>query len=182
MPVQIDVVDSTVRPDNGFLADHRRAHPRAVRSHDVLSMVLGVLARAADQPISRLRIFGHGRQGQQNVGGGTLPDVTEAMFVEPNVQPSRGRPAPGELWNRGILQMLNGHFTPDAIVELHGCRVGTHWEGSILLWQLSQLWRVRVRAGLARQVSDAADRFEDSSYVEGDGRPGALQPIVTRHR
>jgi hypothetical protein len=174
--VQIDAVDSTASPDNGFLVDHRRAHPGAVRCRDVLGMVLGVLRRAGDHPIRRLRIFGHGRSGQQNSGGGTRPNASQAMFV---TQLTTG--APGRLINGGILELLRGHFTADAVVELHGCSVGRGWEGEALVYQLSQLLQVRVRAALQRQVSDRGDRFEGPRFLEGDGRPGSLTPLTTRH-
>ncbi len=175
MPVQIDVVDEAVHPDNGFLVDQRRWHPNAVHSHDVMSLVQGVLGRATSDTISRLRIFGHGRSGQQGVGGGIQtghPQVSQRIGVD-----SLADPLPGALWNRGVLAALCGRFTPDALVELHGCHVGARWAGEILCWQLAQLWQVRVRAGIADQVADAHDRFEGRFYVEADGRPGTLQPL-----
>ncbi len=165
MPVRISVVDSF--QNDRVLQTDRRAHPNAVLSSDVGSFVAGVLVRANGQPIERMRIFGHGRNGQQNVGGGTHPTIQQVLTTDDS----------GALYHRAILSMLCGCFTPDAIVELHGCRVSQGGWGSLLLVGLGNLWRVRVRAGSVRQFHDRRDRIE-GNYFEWDGSPNAQSHIM----
>lgn len=167
MPVRIDVIDSA-RRDNGFLEDQRRLHRNPVLCSDLATMIMGVIERAGGQPIERLRIFGHGRGGLQAVGGGTRPQAHQLIAVEDN----------GNLHNNYLLSMLCGCFTPEALVQLHGCRIAQGWRGTLLIYQLANLWRVRVQAAYERQVADRADRFEGAQYIEADGRPDSLTPLL----
>ena len=167
MPVRIDVIDCT-RRDNGFLNNQRRVHSNPVFCSDLATMVMGVIDRANGQQIDRLRIFGHGHAGHQFVGGGTHAQAHQLIAAYEN----------GELHNRDLLSMLRGCFTADALVQLHGCRVARGTRGNLLVYQLAHLWQVRVQAGYDRQFADRGDHFEGSRYLEADGRPGSLIPLL----
>lgn len=167
MSVQIDVIDSS-RRDNGFLTDQRRIHRNPVFCSNLADLVLGVIERANGQMIERLRIFGHGRGGLQATGGGTRPHAHQIIAVNNS----------GQLHNSDLLSMLVGCFTPDALVQMHGCRVAGGWRGTLLVYLLANLWHVRVQAAYERQVADRGDHFEGSQYLEADGRPGSLTPLL----
>jgi hypothetical protein len=171
MAIDIDVVDVNTTCDNGFLLRQRHLHPFAVPSNSVVNMVKGILFRAGKEQIRKLRIFGHGRSGQQGVGGGIqsrIVNLDQRLGVDPIT---------GALWHRPILVQLCGRFTDDAIIELHGCHVGAGMMGEIFCLQLAQLWRVCVRAALSRQFADSRDRFEGRSVLEADWRSHSLNPI-----
>lgn len=167
MSIHIDVIDSS-RRDNGFLNDQRRIHRNPVFCSDLADMVLGVIERANGQPIDRLRIFGHAHGGLQATGGGTRPQAHQMIAVNEN----------GQLHNNYLLSMLVGCFTPDAVVQMHGCRVARGWQGTTLVYLLANLWRVRVQAAYDSQYADQGDHFEGSQYLEADGRPGSLTPLL----
>jgi len=167
MPVRIDVIDCT-RRDNGFLNNQRRVHSNPVFCSDLATLVMGVIDRANGQQIDRLRIFGHGHAGHQFVGGGTHAQAHQLIAAYEN----------GELHNRDLLSMLRGCFTADALVQLHGRRVARGTRGNLLVYQLAHLWQVRVQAGYDRQFADRGDHFEGSRYLEADGRPGSLIPLL----
>ncbi len=159
MSVNIDVVDSS-RRDNGFLVDERRLHPHAISCHDVASLVNGVLRRAGTESIARLRIFGHGHDGLQAVGGGTRPSAVQYIAIDNS----------GELMNRTTLSLLCGHFAAGAIVQLFGCRVARAY-GELLLWELARLWQVRVQASNVRHDADPHDRFGSGHIREANADP-----------
>ena len=167
MSVRIDVIDSA-RRDNGFLADQRRMHRNPVLCSGLADMILGVIERANGQPIERLRIFGHGGSAIQAVGGGVRPQRHDVIALDSN----------GNLHNRDLLVMLHGCFTQDALVQMHGCRVGRGWRGNLLVSLLANLWQVRVQAAYDSQYADRGDHFEGSQFVEADGRPGSLIPLL----
>jgi hypothetical protein len=85
-----------------------------------------------------------------------------------------------ELWNRGILSFLCGHFAPTASVELHGCDVGAGTAGLILCWELCRLWRVRVRAPISYQTGRHRDGFDGHRVLEANGWPGSMEPFLIR--
>jgi hypothetical protein len=167
MSVRIDVVDCS-RRDNGFLQAQRQVHRHAVLCSSLADMVLGVIERANGQLIERLRIFGHGRAGVQAVGGGTRAAAHQMIAVADD----------GNLYNRDLLSMLCGCFANNALVQLHGCRVARDWRGTLLVYLLAHLWRVRVQAAYDSQRADYSDRYEGVLYVEADGSPGSLTPLL----
>jgi hypothetical protein len=167
MTVRIDVIDSS-RRDNGFLEDQRRMHHNPVLCSDLPTMVVGVIERAGGQTIERLRIFGHGRGGVQAVGGGTRPQLHQLIAVN----------SEGNLYNAYLLSMLCGCFAESALVQLHGCRVARDWRGTLLVYHLANLWRVRVQAAYDRQFADRIDRFEGAKFIEADGTPGSPTPLL----
>jgi hypothetical protein len=167
MTVRIDVIDMA-RRDNGFLADQRRMHRNPVLCSDLATLIMGVIERAGGQPIGRLRIFGHGRAGRQAVGGGTRPEPHQLIAIDENAN----------LHNSYLLSMLCGCFAPNALVQLHGCRIAQGWQGTLLVYQLANLWRVRVQAAYERQIADPDDRFEGARYIEADGNPASMTPLL----
>ncbi len=156
--VQIDVVDRTA--DNGFNAAQMRVNQGAVIAPDVRRMVNCILYRAGDRLISRLRIFGHGSSGSQCVSGGQHANDTQRIKIDNG----------GNLLNRDLLTLLAGRFSANALVQLHGCSVGSGWKGRALVRELANLWDARVQAALVVQYADEANVFEGVQYVEADGR------------
>lgn len=157
---------------NGELQRARRNHPNAILTSDVLTLVNGVLRAMAGEKISQLDIIGHGVPGQVIVGGGTTHcDSTKVIGINENFY----------LFNYNILTFLKGCFEEDAVVRIHACRVAEGAKGNAFLWQLANLWNVRVQGALVKQFADRADRFEGRYYVEASGN-GNLGNILTNHR
>ena len=156
--VRISVIDSNTRDDNGFLARERALHPNYIGCHDVRSMVANVLHRAGGRKIARLRIYGHGHEGSQRVGGGQKGDNSQRFWIDQR----------GILHHRDLLSLWRNHFTRHAVVQLHGCEVGAGWEGRKLLRDLALMWHVRTMAAVKEQHALAGSAFE-GRYIEADG-------------
>lgn len=169
MPVQIHTIDASSN-DNGQLARARTNHREAVLTNCVLDVVVGILQRVGDSLIDRLDIIGHGHPGQLNVGGGVCPAAHQVIAFDKS----------GRFYNRDILALLCGRFAPNALVRLHACRLAQGWRGELLLFQLADLWQVRVQGALVTQFPDRSDRFEGRYYVESNGTPGVFAPLATR--
>jgi len=167
MPLHIQTVDASKNDHHCQLIRARHNHPNAIPTKCVLDLVIGVTQRAGQTLIDQLDIIGHGCPGQLNVGGGISPRRDQVIAVDDSFR----------LYNREILALLRGRFASGAVVRLHACRVAEGVSGECLLYQLSQLWQVRVQGGLIRQMPDAADRFEGNLYRQADGSPNSLEPL-----
>src|SRR5439155_11512494 len=53
--------------------------------------------------------------------------------------------------DRAALQRLRGHFTATTEVFLEVCQVGVGSDGEALLMMLSEMWNVKVTAGVSFQ-------------------------------
>ncbi len=155
--VRLTVIDNFPK-DDGFLPRCRALHPRHFNCHDVQSMVTVVLNAAGHRKIARLRIFGHGHEGSQRVGGGQGGNDHQRFWVDPR----------GRLHNQGPLKLLCHHFTPHALVQLHGCEVAHGRRGLQLLRRLADLWGVRVQAAVKIQHANRGSHF-NGRYIEWDG-------------
>jgi hypothetical protein len=169
MPVHIHTIDASSN-DHGQLARARNIHRNAILTNCVLDVVTGIIQRVGDSRIDRLDIIGHGHPGQLNVGGGTCPQAHQVIAVNDD----------GRLFNRNILALLAGRFAENAVVRLHACRLAQGWKGEALLYQLAELWRIRVQGALVTQFPDRHDRFEGRNYTEANGAEGNLEPLATR--
>src|SRR6266542_6709535 len=123
MGFSVDVIDSGT-DTTGFLDAHRANHPNALLVGSVAHMVVQVLGHIGPQKISRLRMFGHGRGGMQQLGCGNWFNVEErivkAIYVSDH----------GQLIPRDYLALLAGRFEPNALVQLHGCKVARRGTGA----------------------------------------------------
>jgi hypothetical protein len=124
-----------------YLPKCRMLHPKHLNCHSVHSMVIAVTNAAKSGKISVLRIFGHGHPGSQAVGGGRNPNHHQKFWVDHG----------GKLHHQAMLQPLRHLFTPNAIVQLHGCEVAEKHIGLLFLQRLSHLWHVEVMAALDAQ-------------------------------
>jgi len=155
----INVIDNhTGDRHDKFLPQCRMKHPHHLDCHDVQSMVTVVSNAARSGKITVLRIFGHGHEGSQAVGGGRHPKPDQRFWVD-----ERGR-----LHHSGMLQPLRNHFSPNATVELHGCEVAEQNRGLLLLRHLSYLWHVEVVAAFSKQHAHEKGVY-DGIYVGMNG-------------
>lgn len=163
MGLKIDVVAEHIYEgaDNGVLELFAKVNAGALRSLTVSDMVNKVAGRAGAQKIELLRLFGHGNEGLQTLGGGyvgTQPDFTklnaQAIFLNGAV-----------LSHQASLGKLQGKFDTKAVVELHGCLVGRGAKGQALCTALARFWNVIVRAGIDDQRADAGNVFE-SGHIQ----------------
>lgn len=155
----INVIDSYKGdPHDHFLPKCRMKHPHHLNSHDVHSMVTVVSNAARDKKISLLRIFCHGHEGSQAVGGGRHPKPNQKFWVDDS----------GKLHHSGILQPLRSHFAANATVQLHGCEVAEENKGLLLLRHLSFLWHVEVMAAFSKQHAHEKGVY-DGVYVGMNG-------------
>jgi hypothetical protein len=168
MPIRIQTIDASSN-DHGQLARARSNHRNAILTNCTLDVVIEALRRAGEDLIEQIDIIGHGHPGQLNVGGGVSPEAHQVIAIDEN----------GRLFNRNILSMLCGHFTSNAVVRLHACRVAQGWRGELLLFNLADLWRIRVQGGLVTQFPDRRDHFEGTHFVEANGAPNNLEPLAT---
>ena len=158
----------------GPLARARNNHRRAVLTRDAMSFVHGVLVAAGDEKISRLDVIGHGHPGLIYIGGGGQDECpTKCIAVESKSY---------LLSNINVLRLLENKFEPDGIVRLHACRVAQGIAGELLLWQLADLWKVRVQGALVTQFPDNADHFEGNYYVEATGSGHPIGNMLENHR
>lgn len=162
--------------DNGFLRNCLKVHPDAIKTIRVRDFVSSILRRVGDRRIELLRVFGHGTDGEQNVGGGFPRDNQETCKQGFDVDPKYDnemciKRCGTELNHHALLSRLCGRFTANAVVELHGCHTGRNSKGLYMCRALAKLWNVRVRAGIAKQYPDQADNFE-GTFIEvwPDGR------------
>lgn len=165
--VTIDAADDRV------LKRARCNHRDAILTNTLAEFVIRVLAASASEKISQLDVIGHGRPGQIYVGGAArIHAETHIIGVSPTN---------GQLYCVNVLRMLTDAFAPDAIVRLHACRVAQGRDGSLLLWQLADLWRVRVQGAVVTQYPDDADRFEGRLYVEASGMASTSATVLQNH-
>lgn len=144
----------------------------------VRQMVVDIadLATRRKAKISLLRIFSHGQSGLQNISAGTNAYTNERSSLNLKEFDSI----------KSDLMILNEYFDNAALVELHGCSVGAGENGDKLLQSLSDLWRVKVKAGVFLQYSGTTEnqtRFEGPtklSYPDG-GRPLQTQTSQVFH-
>jgi hypothetical protein len=153
------VIDNS-NVDNGALGIDRSFHPHAIRANSVHSMVSQILSRLRGDTIGNLVLWGHGRPGVQGMGTGN--DLAHPARDHARIIAMMG----GRLLNEDQLARLNGRFARDAVVELHGCRVGAHALGRALVLRLSDLWGVTVEADAADQPSDRGNRFYNGSVIQ----------------
>lgn len=159
--------------NDGALRLARANHRNAVLTNDVGEFVRLVLTAAGGEKISRPDVIGHGHPGLIYVGGaGRSNDGSKSIGVNVN---SSG------LYNTNMLRLLEGAFEANAFVRLHACRVAQGLHGQMLLWQLADLWKVRVQGAVVTQFPDNADRFEGSLYVESTGSNGAFGNVLEDH-
>jgi len=156
--LKINIIDSDTKHDNGFLQRERTLHPGYISCHDVKSMVHNIKLKAGARKIAVLRIFGHGHEGSQRVGGGQRGNDSQRFWID-----DRGR-----LHHRDLLSLLSHHFTHHGIVQLHGCEVADTWKGKRLLKELAHLWHCRVMAAVKEQHAHSGGIF-DGTYIEMDG-------------
>jgi hypothetical protein len=121
-------------------------------------MVQVVLQTAGQHKIARLRIFGHGHEASQRVGGGQGGNDTQRFWLDKK----------GRLHHQGLLAHLCHRFTPHAVVQLHGCEVAGGRLGLHFLKRLAHLWRVRVQAAVKEQYAHQGSHF-NGKYIDGDG-------------
>jgi hypothetical protein len=169
MPFHIHTIDASSN-DNGQLRRARNNHPHALLTNNIQDLIRLIHQQIRDQQIEQLDIIGHGHPGQINIGGGVRPRVEQVIAVDDWYQ----------LYNAEILSMLCGKFAPKAIVRLHACRLAQGMRGEMLLFNLAQLWRVRIQGAFVTQFPDRADRFEGRYYREVNGTPENLEPFATR--
>ena len=185
--------------DNGSLRRALGIHPGAIQTVTVIEFVEKILSTVLLSPIKRgnidlLRVFGHGADGEQNVGGGFDHVAVEAGTKKPDIAPDADcciYMVNGALNKRGYLQTLRGIFSPDGAVQLHGCYAGRGSEGRTLCLELARLWNVPVSAAYGLQFPDRADSYEGmfitatpQGHVYEKGatdlkcvRPGQLAPF-----
>ena len=133
------------------------------------------------ETIGNLVIWGHGRPGLQGMGTGI--DLEHPLRDHSRIIALDGG---GRLWNLADLSRLCGRFSPQALVELHGCQVARHHRGQELLRALSDLWGVTVEADNADQPSDRANRYFSGvvwqAYHPEPGQPAQLRMVhAVRH-
>jgi hypothetical protein len=109
---------------------------------DMVNRILNGLGPA--NRLRRLRIFGHGNEGQQGVGNSRRPALPQIIMVR--CLGHAGGVHCGSLTNQIHLQRLSGRFAAGGWAELHGCDVGDGREGLELLRRLAALWNVPVKA------------------------------------
>jgi len=168
------VIDNS-NVDNGALDIDRQFHPHAIRANSVHNMVNQILSRLHGDTIGNLVLWGHGQPGLQGMGSGN--DLNHPARDHARIIAMMG----GRLLNENQLARLNGHFANDALVELHGCRVGAHAVGRALLLRLADLWGVTVQADASDQPSDRGNRFYNGSVIEAS-HPAPGQPAEIRVR
>jgi hypothetical protein len=175
-PLYIDVIDADTS-DGGGLGQWRGYHPNAILVKSVVEMCYRVLTACNGGTLRRLRIFGHGDVGQQNLGAGHCLNCYTAQQ-----QPGLAIyiDADGRLVPRDVLAMLSGRFDPDGLVQLRGCDVGGYLKGYLLLQQLSVLWKVRVQASIGDEYPDTRDRWASPAIAEANGMQLIFKPSYPR--
>lgn len=156
----------------GTLQHARSNHQNAILTDDVSTFVSRIKDAIGTEKISQLDIIGHGTPGQVIVGGGTVHcDVTKVIGVNNTYN----------LFNYNLLSYLRGCFDENAVVRIHACRVALGTKGNVFLWQLADLWKVRVQGAFIEQFPDRVDHFEGRYYLEANGNSN-LGTIIETHQ
>jgi hypothetical protein len=175
--IEIDTVAQALHDDpeydNGVLRKALKLKPNAIKTRYVRDFDDLIIRKAGRNKISVLRVFGHGMPGEQNIGGGfegKKVDVTPAQDRTMCIKMVAGR-----LNYESQLKRLTKHFAPDAVVQLHGCKVGAEKPGVTLCRALAKLWNVPVCAAIdpTPKVKQFPQKPEEEDY---EGRYMQVMP------
>lgn len=167
---------------------HNATNHSVVKVTSVEHFVNSVIEKAmpfGPKSIKRIKIFGHGSPGVQEVGGsschGEIKLDSSSQFVGwkngkriPNFHGSRER----------LLRRIRPHLRHDAVIELRGCKVGRGKSGTALLRKLYHVWGVRVEASTRDQVGlipgwEGVVRSYGPAGLKARNEKGFLEYIAT---
>jgi hypothetical protein len=140
------------------MQEDRKLHPDAELTTDLISFVKAVKGAVDSKAgsIGFLYVSGHGAPGVQLVGGGRHTKLSQMISVD----------RWGKLRQTKLLGQLTPLFAKDAVVRLDGCNVAESWRGKVLLWELAELWNVRVQGGTITQLVDKHSMTEGNQLME----------------
>jgi hypothetical protein len=141
-------------------------HKNMVKAGSVAIGIDQVLGLLNTSKLHRLRIHGHGMPGVQIMGAGKTDKPPRDQVI--SYSHKHG------LRGGAQLQRLRGHFSKYGLIELHGCNVANGHNGKELLWLISNLLQVSVRAATGYQGTNPM-HFYNSVY---EIKPGMKKPRV----
>jgi hypothetical protein len=169
--MKLEVVDELYRHEVPLVYEEIPEH-QLVRAKTTLEVAIDdVLHRLGKAKIRLLRFHGHGLEkgGVQIVGAGKTNHPGNKQVISFSRK---------EGFRGGTqLKRLRGHFTEDGLIEFHGCYVADHKAGRELLWLVSDLLQVAVRAASGLQGPDRK-AFNNNVYEAKPGNNGVPKTVM----